>query len=370
MSAKVIVAVDKFKGSLTGAAARRAVSETLAGAGLESVGFPLADGGEGTLDAVEEFGFESVPVVVPGPTGEPVSTRYARSGSTSVVELADACGMMRLPGGKLAPLDSSTVGLGRVMATALADPSTESLVVGLGGSASTDGGAGLLAGLGAKLLDKNGCLVTPGARSLGAIEAIDLAPVREVLAGREIVLACDVSNPLLGPEGAVSVYGPQKGLLADAARRVEHNMSHWADVLAAACGQDCRDQPGAGAAGGTGFAALSALGARTLPGVALILELGRFGELLAGASLIVTGAGCIDRQDLMGKAVAGVCAAAQGVPVVAVCGQCTLTQPQLAELGLSAVYPLAGLATTPAEAMRNADSLLRRATRQLVQAWF
>nr|WP_300147256.1 glycerate kinase [Propionicimonas sp.] len=365
----VLVACDKFKGSLTGRQVAAAIAETVADRGRTVHVFSVADGGDGTLDAVEQVGFSPVPVVVSGPTGEPVTSRYAVRDGLAVVELADACGMLRLPGGGLQPLSSTTVGLGQAMRAALRDPSITELIVGVGGSASTDGGTGMLAGLGAELRDAAGRPVPPDAGHLGDIASVDLGAVRDLVAGRTVVLASDVNNPLLGDLGAVAVYGPQKGLTGPAAAEVEAGMATWAAVLVAASGADLRDAPGAGSAGGVGFAALCALGARMRGGVDIVLDLAGFATALDGAALVITGEGSLDEQSLMGKVVGGVCAAAADVPTVAVCGRTTLSQAQARALGLAGVYALTDLEPDPAESMRRADELLRSVTETVVAEW-
>ncbi|MCL1838478.1 MAG: glycerate kinase [Propionibacteriaceae bacterium] len=370
----ILIACDKFKGSLTGRQVNQAVAECAAALGLNSQIFPLADGGDGTLDALEALGFEPVSVQVSGPTGERVSTRYVVKDGIAAVELADSCGILRLPGGVLEPRKSSSTGLGEVLRTALLDPGIREVVVGVGGSASSDGGAGMLFGLGAVLQDADGNVVTPDAAALGRIVKIDLEPVRSLLAGRRIILACDVTNPLLGDQGAVAVFGSQKGLVGTAAAEVEANMNQWADLLSGACGRDLRQSPGAGSAGGVGFAALTALGAQMRRGVDLILELGGFSQRLAAAALVVTGEGSLDEQSLMGKAVAGVCAAVKGaprpVPAIALCGRNTLTAEQIETLGLAKVFALADIEPDPSESMRRADYLLRQLAHRTLAAWF
>ncbi len=339
----VLIAADKFKGSLTAAEVADAVGEGVRrarpDARIESV--PVADGGDGTVAAALAAGFEHVPVVASGPTGEPVHTGFARRADLAVVEMADAAGLVRLPGGEPAPLTASSRGLGEVVAAAVA-AGCRTIVLGIGGSASTDGGAGLLAGLGARLLDVDGTPVADGGAALTSIATVDLAPLRQLMDGVHVVLASDVDNPLTGRDGAAAVYGPQKGAGPEQVRQLDDALTHFADVVAAQTGADFRDQPGAGAAGGTGFAALALLGAEFRPGVELVLELVGFDERLSQADLVVTGEGALDEQTLHGKAPAGVAAAAKaaGVPVVAVCGRNQLTADALHEAGIAAAYAL------------------------------
>ncbi|HZX06023.1 glycerate kinase [Kribbella sp.] len=328
---RVVVASDKFKGTLTSAEVAEAV-----GTGVRRVcpdatviSVPVADGGDGTLSAAVAAGYTLVPVDASGPTGEPVRSGYARSGHTAVVELADVSGLVRLPGGVPAPLTATTYGTGELIAAAL-DAGCTRIVLGIGGSASTDGGRGLieaLSGNNSSLRDEK----VPDRR---------LAALRRRLDGVQIVVACDVDNPLTGRRGAAAVYGPQKGATPQQVAQLDAALGKWADVVARETGADLRDTPGAGAAGGVGFAALALLGAELRPGIELVLEMVRFREKLAGADLVVTGEGALDEQTLHGKAVAGVAAASNGVPVVAVCGVNRLSAEQLRGIGVAAAYAL------------------------------
>ena len=200
----------------------------------------------------------------------------------------------------------------------------------------------MLAGLGARLLDADGEPVSDGGADLARLASLDLTDVRSLMAGVDVVVACDVDNPLTGPTGAAAVYGPQKGAGPDQVRELDDALAHFADIVATTTGRDLRDQAGAGAAGGVGFAALAALDAELRPGIDLVLDLVGFQQRLAGADLVVTGEGALDEQTLHGKAPAGVAAAARaaGIPVVAVCGINTLTADQLAAAGIGGVYAL------------------------------
>ncbi|WP_433715240.1 glycerate kinase [Nocardia sp. CA-084685] len=360
---RVLIASDKFKGSLTaaqvGAAVRAGIHRIRPCAEVSVV--PIADGGDGTVAAAMAAGFEAVLVTASGPTGEPVCTAYARRDEIAVVELADVSGLVRLPGGKFAPLTATSRGTGEVIAAAT-DAGCRRVVVGIGGSAGTDGGAGLLAALGARLLDADGAEIGDGGAALARLHTIDLAAVRERLAGVEITVACDVDNPLTGPRGASAVYGPQKGANGDQVAELDSALTHWADCVAAATGTDLRDRAGAGAAGGVGFAAVAVLGARLCPGIELVLQLVRFAEQVEDADLVVTGEGMLDEQTLYGKAPAGVATAAgcSGVPVVAVCGRNTLPANRLHEAGFSAAYALADIEPDIARCFAEGELLLER----------
>ncbi|WP_290058788.1 glycerate kinase, partial [Amycolatopsis solani] len=292
-----------------------------------------------------------------GPTGALVMASYAVRGDTAVVELAEASGLHRLPG-PLSPLTATSAGTGDVIAAAVA-AGCRRIVLGVGGSACTDGGAGMLTALGARLSDAAGRELPFGGAALAQVASLDVAELSEV----DIELACDVDNPLYGPRGAAFVYGPQKGASPEDVKTLDAALRHWASVA----GPEFASRPGAGAAGGVGFAAMAVLGARMRPGIALLLDLLGFESALAGASLVVTGEGSLDRQTLSGKAPAGVAraAAAAGIPCVAVSGRCLLSPAELAEAGISAAYALTDLEPDPARCMAEAAPLLRRLSRHI-----
>jgi glycerate kinase len=397
---KIVIAPDKFKGSLTAAEAADAIAAGLRAEWPEAelVTVPVADGGDGTVDAAVAAGLERVPVTVDGPTGEPVRASYARKGELAVIELADACGLRRLPGGRPAPLTASSFGCGQVLAAALAAGARQ-IILGVGGSASTDGGAGLLQALGARVLDARGeplargggalrevaaldpTGLNPALREVAALDptglnpalrevaALDLSGLHPGLRPSTVILATDVVNPLTGPDGAAEVYGPQKGASPEQITELASGLRRWAAVVAAATGTDRSQAPGAGAAGGVGFAALAVLGAQARPGIELVLDLVDFDAALDGAALVITGEGSLDTQTLAGKAPAGVARAAarRGIPVVAVAGRSTLTEDQLATIGICRVYTLSDLEPDPARSSAQASTLLRRVGQALAR---
>ncbi|WP_225728828.1 MULTISPECIES: glycerate kinase [unclassified Nocardia] len=361
--ARVLIASDKFKGSLTAAQVGAAVAD-----GIRQVRprasvavIPVADGGDGTVAAALAAGFVAVPVIATGPTGEPIGTRYARRGELAVIELADVSGLVRLPGAKLAPMTATSAGTGEVIAAAIA-AGCRRIVLGIGGSASTDGGAGLVRALGARPLTAEGTEIAYGGAALASVTRLDPATMPSRLDGVEITVACDVDNPLTGPHGAAAVYGPQKGADADQVAKLDAALTHWADIVAATTGADHRDAAGAGAAGGVGFAAIALLGAALTPGIELLLDLVDFGNHLTGADLVVTGEGTLDEQTLHGKAPAGVAAAARaaGIPVIAVCGRNTLSPNLLHTAGFTAAYALTTIEPNQHRCFTNGEALLRQ----------
>ncbi|WP_459712953.1 glycerate kinase [Actinophytocola sp. KF-1] len=357
-----MVAPDKFKGSLSAAEVADAVAAGI-GAARPDVPvrvLPMADGGDGTVAAAVAAGFSRVDVPARGPTGQRVTASFALSGTTAVVELAEASGAHRLPDGVPAPLTASSAGTGDVLAAAVR-AGARRVVLGLGGSACTDGGAGLLSALGARLLDASGAELPPGGAALRDLARLDLSGLD--LSGVDVVLASDVDNPLLGPRGAAAVYGPQKGARPSAVRILDDGLRRWAEVV----GGDPA-APGAGAAGGVGFAALTVLGASMRPGAEVLAELLGFDDAARGARLVVTGEGRVDAQTLRGKAPAGV-AARVTVPVVAVAGQCTLTAAESRAAGIAAVYALTDVEPDPARCVADAGPLLTKVSATLAEEW-
>lgn len=340
---RVLLAPDKFKGTLTAAEVAGHLSTGLRSVlpEMEVVVVPVADGGDGTLAAAVAAGFTRVPVAATGPTGMPCASAYGVRGTEAVVELAEVSGLAQLPGRQAAPLLATSRGTGELIAAAL-DGGARRVVVAVGGSACTDGGAGLLEALGATIRTAAGERVRPGGAGLLDAAVLDLGALHPGLAAAELVVACDVDNPLTGSRGAAAVYGPQKGAGPEEVELLDSALTHWADLVAEATGRDERWTPGAGAAGGVGFGLLAVLGATTRPGAELVFELTGLPDAVAGADLVVTGEGSLDAQTLHGKAPAAVAALARdkGVRAVAVAGQVTLTPVELAAAGLHAAYAL------------------------------
>jgi len=368
-----VIAPDKFKGSLTAAevAARVAAGLRRAGFNGEAVRVPVADGGDGTVDAAVAAGYQRVEEQVTGPAGEQVLASFAIRGETAVVEAAAANGLALLPRGGFAPLTATTRGVGELILGAVG-MGARRIVLGVGGSATTDGGAGLLQALGARLTDASGHELPPGGAALGRLAKLDLATLR-ALRGIEFILASDVDNPLLGPSGAAAVYGPQKGASPADVPLLDAALARWADVAEGVTGTRYRDAPGAGAAGGLGFAALAFLGARMCPGIEYLLDLVSFGTRLHGARLVITGEGSLDAQTLRGKTPAGVARAVAardpGIPVVAVAGRCTLTTQELRAAGFAAAYTLTEIEPDVARCFADAGPLVERLGERIAADW-
>jgi glycerate kinase len=323
---RIIVAPDSYKGSVSAlgvaAAMARGIHAVFPEAEVQQV--PVADGGEGTVEAlVAATGGRFELTEVPGPLGDPVRARWGvlGDGRTAVLEMAAASGLPLIPEGRRDPRITSTAGTGWLIRAAL-DAGLRRLIIGIGGSATNDGGAGMARALGARFLDAQGQALPEGGAALVRLERIDLAGLDPRLAEAEILVACDVDNPLTGPRGASAIYGPQKGASPDQVQELDRALAVFARVATRATGREVGDLPGAGAAGGLGGALLWFTPARLRPGVAIVLEATAFEALVAGADLVITGEGRTDAQTAMGKAPVGVAAVAQrqGVPVLCLSG--------------------------------------------------
>lgn len=365
-TARVLVAADKFKGSLTAVEVAERVTAGLRRVvpGVRVETLPVADGGDGTVAAAVAAGFERREARVTGPLGTPVTAAYAVRSTTAVVEMAEASGLQHLPAGEFAPLTATTYGSGELLRAAL-DAGARTIVFGVGGSATTDGGAGMLTALGARLLDADGKPVGPGGAALAELAEADLSGLDPRFADVDLVLASDVDNPLTGPKGAPEVYGRQKGATEDDIAVLDAALAHYASLL----GPEQARLPGAGAAGGIGYGALVALGARFRPGIEVMLDVLGFAPALARATLVVTGEGSLDEQTLHGKAPAGVAAAARaaGVEAVAVCGRLALPPEALRGAGIRRAYALTELEPDPAVCMAQAGPLLERAAASIAR---
>jgi glycerate kinase len=361
---RIVLAPNAFKGTLTAEAAAAAMAAGVRDA-LPSADIllrPLADGGDGSLDALVSAGFTRHPVTTRGPTGEPVESSFVIRDRVAVAELADSCGLGRLPAGRLVPMTSNTAGLGDAIRAALS-ADVDDVVICVGGSASTDGGAGMLMALGAVLRDAHAETVQPGGGSLGSIVDVNLSDIDPRLAGVSIIVATDVTSPLLGPTGAAAVFGPQKGADAHEVAELESGLTSWSDALARLTGVDARTEPGAGAAGGTAFAAIAALDAHIISGAQFIATAIGLADAIAEADLVITGEGALDLQSTLGKGTGFVARLAEerGVPCIAICGRLELDEDQLAQMGITVATslneadahdPVASLRSATANAMR------------------
>jgi glycerate 2-kinase len=368
---RVLIAPDKFKGSLEAPEVAAHVSVGIEGVldGVEVDRVPVADGGEGTVAAALAAGYAAHTATVSGPVGDPVEATFAVDGDVAVIEMAAASGLDVLPRRDGRPvldaLRADTHGTGELIAAAL-DAGCRTIVLGVGGSASTDGGAGLLIALGVRLLDADGRPVAPGGGGLARLETVDVTGLDERLGRTEMVLASDVSNPLLGPTGAATVFGPQKGAGPDDVRLLDESLTRLTQRLARVLGDEVHGwakAEGAGAAGGVGFAALAVLGAERRPGIEVVLELVALDQRLEGVDVVITGEGSLDSQSLGGKTPLGVARRAREhhVPtVLAVCGRTLLSEAESRAAGFDRVFALADLEPDVTRSMRDAGPLLEQ----------
>lgn len=366
---RVVIAPDKFKGSLSAPdVAKHLATGLLAGfgQGIQATRIPVADGGEGTIDAAIGSGFTRRTTTVTGPLGEQVKADFAVKDTEAVIEMAAASGLALLPDGPSSETakKATSIGTGELIRAAL-DLGCRKIILGVGGSANTDAGAGVLQGLGAVFLDEQGNELPGGGAALAEIDSIDLSNFDVRVEATEFVLASDVDNPLLGASGAPSIFGPQKGATPDDVAELDAALGHFVDVLAATTGQHAKyaaKAEGAGAAGGVGYIAIAALKAERRPGIDVVLEFTDLEQRLKGADLVITGEGSLDEQSLLGKTPMGVSRAAQrnGVPVIAVCGRSTLSREQLADAGFHTVHALTDLEKDVQKCIAEAGPLLEQ----------
>jgi len=356
---KVVIAIDSLKGSLSSMEAGYAIEEGIRRGkpGAQVVVKPLADGGEGTTDAlVEGLGGERVDITVTGPLGKPVSTYYGYlpESKTAIIEMAQAAGIMLLTEQEKAPLRTTTYGVGEMIKDAILK-GCRNFIIGIGGSATNDGGIGMLKALGFQFSDIDGKDVGEGGQALGRVYSIDSANQLKELANCHFRVACDVNNPLCGPNGATYIFGPQKGVTEKDKEKLDQAMKNYALATAQTIGTDHQETPGAGAAGGLGFAFLSYLGGELVSGVSLILEAIDLKGELKDADLVITGEGCLDYQTAMGKAPIGVAQLAkevnENIKVIAFAGSVTNDANACNGAGVDAFFPIVRGVTTLKEAM-------------------
>ncbi len=367
----IVVAPDKFKGSLSALEVGRAIERGLNHVFADRhaiVIVPMADGGEGTVAAFVDSGAIPVQRTVRGPLGAPVDALLACDGDVAILEMASASGLALLPPDACGARDASSYGTGELVRAAL-ELGASRIVVGIGGSATNDGGAGMLTALGVRFLDGAGNELPPGGIHLAALRALDLSGLDPRLRNVALEVAADVDNPLCGPTGATAVFGPQKGASPEDIPRLDAALANFADIAARTVEHDYRNEPGAGAAGGLGFAFMAFLGAQLRPGVEIVAELRGLVEALRGAALCVSGEGRIDEQTLHGKTVAGVANISRryAVPVIALGG--TLepdAEDRLFARGITC-FPIIEKPMTLESALAGADTLVQHAAARLAR---
>jgi glycerate kinase len=374
----LLIAPQALKGSLTAAETAQALAQgvRVVMPDVTVTELPIADGGEGTVAAmVAATGGEIIPATVTGPLGEPVAAFFGILGEAAgtaqkmaVIEMAAASGLPLVPPEQRDPRITTTWGTGELIRRAL-DHGCRHILIGIGGSATNDGGAGMAQALGAHLLDEAGRELPPGGAALARLARITIDTLDPRLRDTIVQVACDVDNPLCGPNGASAIYGPQKGATPAMVQELDAALCHYAAIIQRDLGVDVLDLPGAGAAGGLGAGLVAFLQAQLLPGAQLVLDALHFEQHLTTADLVITAEGHLDRQTLRGKSVGTVAATAQahGVPVVVVAGGVSEDEHALYEMGIAAIVPLPTEPMTLAEAMQMAAPLVRRAAERALR---
>ena len=368
---RIVIAPDSFKESLT---ALEVATEIEAGfreifPDADYFKLPMADGGEGTVAAmVDATGGTRVEVEVTGPQGEPVTAFYGLTGDgkSAIIEMAAASGLALIATHLRNPLKSTSYGTGELIKAAL-DTGVNHIIIGIGGSATNDGGAGMLQALGVKLLDISGCEIGFGGGELMNLEHIDISSMDPRLRSCRIEAACDVNNPLTGPKGASAVFGPQKGATPEMVAALDANLIRYASIIHRDLGVQVESVPGAGAAGGMGAALLAFLGAQLRPGIEIIMEAVGFEAIVKHADLVITGEGRIDSQTIHGKTPIGVARMAKryGKPVIGIAGCLSSDAAVVHGHGFDAVFSVISQVCTVEEALTNAAVNVRTASRNI-----
>lgn len=373
---KIIIAPDSFKGSLSAIAGAKAIDRGIKKvfAEAETVLLPIGDGGEGTMETlVAATGGKIIKVQVTGPLDNKVEAAYGvlGDGVTCVIEMASASGLHLVPEEKLSPLQATTYGTGELIHQALED-GYSSFIIGLGGSATNDGGAGMLQALGVRLLSNSGDEIGFGGGELQKVNKIDLTGFDQRISQSRFIIASDVQNPLIGPEGASHIFGPQKGASPKEIELLDINLKKWADEILEATTVRLHDKPGAGAAGGIGGAFQAFFPVEMRRGVDVVLDYIGLDQELQGTDLIITGEGRVDHQTVFGKTPLGVAqrANAKGVPTVILAGSVGKGTEVLHNFGVVSIFSIINTPMTLKEAMENAADLLEESAEQLVRSYF
>lgn len=354
---KVLVAIDSFKGSLSSQECSRAIAEgiKIADQQAEVLTIPLADGGEGTVEAlVQATQGRIIQKTVIGPLGQPVLASYGVLGEKGevVIEVASVCGLPLIPTKKKNPLVATTYGIGELILGEI-ENGCRNFIIGLGGSATNDAGIGMLQALGYSFLDEEGCEVGYGGGELKRIQSINASGVTSLLKECTFKIACDVNNPLFGLNGAAYVFGPQKGATEQVVKELDEGLKHFAQIAASELKRDIHNIPGAGAAGGLGAAFEGFLNGQLLSGIELLMDTIRIEEKMAGIDFVITGEGRLDRQTAMGKTPVGIaqCAGKYAIPVIALAGEVTKEAETLHDFGITSFFSIVNGAMTIEEAM-------------------
>lgn len=370
---KIVVAPDSFKVSISARDLCAAVCRGIHAADpkIDVIELPLADGGEGTVDnMVYSTQGETRLVQVNDPLGRPIRAAYGILGdhATVIIEMAQASGLPLLKPDERNPLITSSFGTGELVLHAL-NAGYRKFIIGLGGSATNDGGAGMLKALGAAFYDQDGVLLPKGGASLEKLSYMDLSGLDKRLQESTFTIASDVNNPLCGANGASTVFGPQKGATPEMVQRLDMALSRFADVVEKQLGIDVRHLPGSGAAGGMGAALLAFLHAEFKSGIELVMDAIHFEQKIQAADLIITGEGKLDEQTMAGKVIAGVCKKAKPyqIPTIAICGGMELTSDQMDEIGLLAGFSIVPKPCSLEQAMEQAEGWAQERVEQIIR---
>ncbi len=372
---KIVLAPDSFKESLSALqvaeSIERGFKQVLPNA--EYVKVPMADGGEGTVQSlVDATGGRIIKKTVTGPLGEAAEAFFGILGNekTAVIEMAAASGLHLVPATKRNPLLTTTRGTGELIAAAL-EYNVNHIIIGIGGSATNDGGAGMARALGARFLNSDGQEITEGGGALSDLAAIDLSSLDSRLAHVKIEVACDVDNPLIGPKGASAIFGPQKGATPEIVNQLDENLAHYAEIIEKDLGVKIADVPGAGAAGGLGGGLLAFMQAELSRGVDIVMEAAKLSDIIAGADLVITGEGKIDGQTIFGKTPIGVAKTAKkhGVPVIGIAGNIASDSDAVHEYGIDAIFSIIPGVVSLQEAFLHADEFVERTARNIASVW-
>lgn len=368
---KIVIAPDSYKESLSAVDVAMAIEKGFREIfpDAEYVSVPVADGGEGTVDAmISATKGSKMTTTVTGPLGELVSACWGMSGDgkTAIIEMAEASGLALVPIEQRNPRITTSFGTGELILRAL-DNGARNIIIGIGGSATNDGGAGMMQALGAKLTDANGKEIGLGGGSLLSLNAIDITGLDERLESCVINVACDVTNPLIGVNGASRIFGPQKGACEEMIVELDSNLAHFADVIKKYLRIDVKNEPGAGAAGGMGAALMAFLGADLRSGVEIVTEALNLEEHIHDCSLVITGEGRMDSQSIRGKVPVGVAAVAKKYrkPVIGIAGSLTSDVAIVHQYGIDAVFSVLNSIGTLEEALKNAFDNIYRASRDI-----
>lgn len=370
---KILIAPDKFKDSLSAIEVAKAIKAGIKKAlpQAEVILCPLADGGEGTVETIiSAEGGRIINKMVTGPVGNKIRTSFGilKNKKPAIIEMAQASGLWRVPEKKRNPLYTTTYGTGELIRRAL-DEGAGEIIIGIGGSATNDGGMGIARALGAKFFDIKGKEIGLGGKDLKHIFRIDISSLDKRIKSTKFIVASDVFNPLCGPKGASRVYAPQKGATEKMVEELEEGMLNYARVIKKDLGLEVKDIPGAGAAGGTGAGLKVFLEAEIKSGIGVVLEAVKFQEKMKGVDLIITGEGRIDKQSLYGKVIrrVGELAKEKGIPVIALGGQVKREAYQLHQYGIVAIFPIINGPLLLREAMKQAPQFLARTAEEVIR---